>query len=651
MHCVGILSVLLLYLLVSQPGQAAESSPTNPQKYLESLIKRAKESRLADQRTWQLLLHYRPDEYGPGVTSEVDNDDFFRAANGKTNPEAELTATLVAFFSTKKLRAEKLLPQCAFPARYHWLNAQLQFDPALMRIQRCGSIDLWRERISASSVSLIFSSYYLNNPASMFGHTLLRFNSAKDAKPNLLDFSVNYAAVIDPESGLFDYAWQGITGGFEGRFSVIPYYDMVKRYNNQENRDMWEYRLNFSKAQIDFMLLHIWELTFANFDFFFMHENCSYHLLSVLEVGNPELHLRDKYWGWTLPTDTIKQINDQPGLVGGIIHRPSLGSQLSYRFADMNARETSFVKRLSNNSAQVDIAEFDQLTPKRRALVIDAAINLIQYNSYESKEYTDSNNNKMYALLVQRSQIPVVNTEPPQPDTPPASPDQGHDPVRFKISAGSFHSADGTTEIDSESFVDLSIQPGFHDLLSNEAGQAPNSQINFLNLQIRYEEESESWQVQNFSLIDIISLYPISTLIQKPSWKINLGWQRIQDTGCLDCTPLIFNPGVGLAFQSNYHRREIYFAFLEADLEFDSDFDSGHRAGFGATAGILFDLSEKWRLALVANRTHFKEGQRDYVSETELRQRFTLSLNSELTLDFFTVKDYREGNVGFVYYF
>ena len=243
------------------------------------------------------------------------------------------------------------------------------------------------------------------------------------------------------------------------------------------------------------------------------------------------------------------------------------------------------------------------------------------------------------------------NANVPQPQPPPISTDQGHDPARLEISGGYHYADEDSTEIDDQSFLELSIQPGFHNLLSSEAGQAPNSQINFLNLRARYETKSESWRLQNFTLIDIISLYPVSFLIQEPSWKINLGWKRNQDNGCEDCTPFILNPGIGLALQSNIHRREVYFAFLEANLEVDHEFDSDHRAGFGATAGILFDVTEKGRLALSANRTRYTEGQRGYVTEVVVRQIFTLSRNSELAFGFKTVEDYREGKFGLAYYF
>ena len=156
----------------------------------------------------------------------------------------KLEATLAAFFTDMKLGEYEQFPRCAFPARYRWLKERLDFDPKRMPLRECPLIDAWRERINAESVSLVFASYYFNNPASMFGHTLLRINSADKAQPGLLDFAISYAAVTDDLDGFFDYAWNGITGGFEGRFSVYPYYDTVKLYNDLENRDLWEYQLN-----------------------------------------------------------------------------------------------------------------------------------------------------------------------------------------------------------------------------------------------------------------------------------------------------------------------------------------------------------------------------------------------------------------------
>jgi hypothetical protein len=87
---------------------------------LERLIARAHELALAEQREWRLLLHYRENLFG-GYTSEQDEAGFFMAPDGKTNPVAEIDATLKQFFSTDLVGRSKQPAQCAFIARYHWL--------------------------------------------------------------------------------------------------------------------------------------------------------------------------------------------------------------------------------------------------------------------------------------------------------------------------------------------------------------------------------------------------------------------------------------------------------------------------------------------------------------------------------------------------
>ncbi|MEE8395797.1 MAG: DUF4105 domain-containing protein, partial [bacterium] len=169
--------------------------------YLAELVARARELKLWEERLWHLLLHYRPNTLFAGVTSEADGPGFFNAPEGKTNPQAELEGTLARFFSTAILDPGKMTSQCTFPARYHWLDAKLGFDPGRLRVQTCTRFDNWRRSLDPSSISLVFASYYFNNPASMFGHTLLVYNKkGRPEKEWLLNYAVNYAASIPPDA-------------------------------------------------------------------------------------------------------------------------------------------------------------------------------------------------------------------------------------------------------------------------------------------------------------------------------------------------------------------------------------------------------------------------------------------------------------------
>ena len=62
------------------------------------------------------------------------------------------------------------------PARYRWLKARLGFDPARLIEQPCPRLWSWEAELNPGRVTLIFPAAYINNPSSMFGHTLIRFD-------------------------------------------------------------------------------------------------------------------------------------------------------------------------------------------------------------------------------------------------------------------------------------------------------------------------------------------------------------------------------------------------------------------------------------------------------------------------------------------
>src|SRR5690242_12848134 len=144
--------------------------------YLKELVERAQVARLAEQREWHVLLHYQPNLLRSGVTSMQDDPGFFMAPNGKTDPQAELAATLAGFFSDELVGRSKQPAQCAFVARYHWLRERLHFDERRLPPQPCERFTRWFNEFNAQSISVIFPTGFMNNPASMFGHTFLRID-------------------------------------------------------------------------------------------------------------------------------------------------------------------------------------------------------------------------------------------------------------------------------------------------------------------------------------------------------------------------------------------------------------------------------------------------------------------------------------------
>ncbi|UCE62814.1 MAG: DUF4105 domain-containing protein, partial [Nitrospirota bacterium] len=427
-----ILGLCLGFQAVPQAQADIKNPSTSP--YLQELIHQATQLGLADQRYWHLLLHYRSDVF-EGFTSQADDPDFFLAPNGKTDPQAELEATLQAFFSSDEIGDIHQPAQCAFVARYHWLNTQLAFDPRRLPRQPCEEFDLWMQELNPAGVSLIFPSAFLNNPPSMFAHTLLRIDQVgQTEETKLLSYTINFAARPTTEFFL-TFAYMGLTGGFEGYFSIKPFYELVKKYGDIQNRDIWEYQLDFTEEEILRLLMHEWELQKIHFDYFFFKENCAYQILSLVEIAKPELHLTDQYVLWTIPGETVRLISQQSGLVKRVTFMNSRTTTIRRKVDALKPNETQMVSLLIHDPAGMQDARFQSLSPERQVFLLNLAIDYFQYHVIGQEEEADEEKAQLHRLLIARSEMNVL--PPPLFISPFTSqPELGHKPARAGFGVG-----------------------------------------------------------------------------------------------------------------------------------------------------------------------------------------------------------------------
>jgi len=250
----------------------------------DAFIKKAIDNALWEKVEWLNLVHYQK-EYGNYV-SQVDDDRFFYASDGRKNPQAELIETIKHLFKTNDNPNQQT--QCRFVARSEWLSGQLNIDKSLLPDVHCDEYLEWRGLTHADSVTMIFPAYHLNSPSSMFGHTLLRLDNSQSSKSEWLSFAVNFGADINNDDNSLIYAYRGLAGGYPGIFITEPYFKKIQEYNRIEHRDIWEYKLNLSPQETQIMIDHLWELKTINFDYYFFDENCSYRLLELLEVARPK---------------------------------------------------------------------------------------------------------------------------------------------------------------------------------------------------------------------------------------------------------------------------------------------------------------------------------------------------------------------------
>ncbi len=613
-----LLVVLLLCMTTSAFAVQKDDDP-----YLSQLIQKSIEKGLSKKRYWHLLLHYRRNLFG-GYTSETDGAGFFLAPNGRRDPQAELEATLAKFFTDELVGKSRQYAQCAFPARYQWLKSELGFDDRLLPEEDCERFKSWIAAIDPQSVTLIFPSAYMNNPSSMFGHTLLRIDQkGQTEQTRLLAYAINYAADVTTENGIV-FAVLGVTGGFEGYFSIMPYYLKVQEYSEMENRDIWEYRLNFNEEQTKRMLMHAWELGNTYFDYYFFKENCSYHLLSLLEIADPELHLTDQFWGWTIPADTVRLITEQPGLVVETAYRPSRSTQIRRKRDLLSDHERDILHRISKDTEITQSDDFKMLPTDRQAFLLDVAYDYMRYQSVTDDKNTAAYEKNQRSLLLTRSAL-KIQTEEVKIEPVTAPPEKGHRTARTGVGFG---------WRGGEPFEEVAIRPGYHDLLDDETGYTPDAQIEALSVRLRYYNHTDRIQLESLTLASIVSLFPIDSLFRKPSWKVSVGLNTIKDhIGCDFCNYWNFNVGTGGAIQTRFLHREVFYAFAELDANYGTVFEKNYRAGGGGTVGLLADITQRWKIYLFTTYLSLPLGERSRDFKVSLHQRYTLQKNLALRLE------------------
>ena len=593
---------VLLALTVSAPGFALAGEGVKPDPaYLPELLTAARNKSLSEDRSWIRLGHWRKRLLG-GWQSEADGPGLFLSPQGKRDPAAELDATLTGFFAPgdgapegAKLADPSLEhPQCRFPARFAWLATALSIDFSRLPPRSCPRFDAFWRRVSARSVALVFSSYYLNNPASAFGHTFLRLGKEEVASSgerlDLIDQAVDFAAVTDTSNAIV-YAFDGLFGLFRGEFSARPYFYKVREYADYESRDLWEYELSLDQRQLAMLVGHLWELGQTWFDYYYVTENCSYHVLGALEAADSDLELLSHVGPATLPADSVKALFANPGLVRAVRFRASGRTQLGARTAGLTGADLDAVERLSEGE---DSAVLDAMSTDERVRVIDAAVDLVDVrHGRDIVTGADPAADLLrQRLLERRSAIGVPS--PPLVIPPPSAggPERGHGSMRLGL--GAIASREAGPSLLAEGRLAL------HDLADPPAGFSPRTQIEFFKLRVSVADRRRVLRLEEASLVEVTSLNPIDRFERRVSWKMRVGATRVVDGGCDGCVAGMLAVGGGPGLVSSGGALS---AALTADAELLAApdlhglADSGMRPGIGP--GLLLRLLGGERAALV----------------------------------------------------
>lgn len=515
---------LAMLLLLALMGRAWSSA--------DSAVQVALARHLDQDRYWLDLVQYRRGIFG-GYTRSVTSSTFFLDTSaGPRSPRKELEATIRAFYESVPEHPEKHAA-CTFPARRNWLLEQGVLNDSDLPQPYCKSLEQWFQPGMYQSVSIVFATGYLKNPASYFGHLFLKFNNYPvRSDRNLMNRAVNYGADVSAHDNPVVYALKGLTGGYVAFYSQNDFYEQTSHYGSNQLRDLWEYELELSPHDVQMISLRIWELFGESFHYYFFNENCAYFIVDPIEkeLG---VTLLPGYLPYSLPKHGVEGITnvrtrDGRPLVRDINFIPSKQSVFYQKHRELSVQEKRiFLHLISAPEWPFADSVYATLPEKTKKKLLDV---LMEYNAYihAGEGRTDEEERKHRELLLERLRLEPFR-EGDHVFRPLASRSPSDAPPTTMIGASGVYRSGRSGE-----FV-LRVRPANHDLLSSNVGRAPNSALQVFDLSLG--ASGDGVRIANFDLLNIQALNTSTTGLPGDgsfSWSVRFGYGEDR-IGCEDC--------------------------------------------------------------------------------------------------------------------
>ena len=444
-------------------------------------------------------------------------------------------------------------------------------DPGKLPNPDCKILDEWEKGLDAEQVTIVFPAAYLNNPSSMFGHLFMRFEPKDESESAFfMAKTINFAAETSAKEGVVDYIFRGLFGGFPCTSSIQPFYLRFKRYSDMESRDIWEYKLNLTREELDRLVRHVWELNNSVFDYYFLDENCAYRIVALLEVARPNLCLAEEFDAYTLPSDVIRGLKEKKS-VESTVYKASAMKTFYHHVRSLYASEERIVFDIIQRQLPLDDPRLQALSPERKALVLAVTSEYLALLINR-----DMLNRDRSAALTQKIFFERINLGlPVRLDNTPApkfSPDEGHKSHRIRLGGGR-NRGDG--------FLSLAYRGVYHSFQDPLPGFEKGAQVELFNVELR-DYEYDGVRLEQLGLINITSLSPFNMFFKPISWRFSLGAER-REINSEEALLEYAQGGLGITYDVG--------GWMLAGLAYiELDVGKNLNNGYGLGSGLLLDM-------------------------------------------------------------
>ena len=590
--------------LASSASNTKNINDADTQQLLASWRTQAKAKNLAQHTTWRRLLYFFDDQKNligkKKDSSIVDDAAFYLSKNGQHDSAAELDALLVALAdemattsdngtanNNTSNRATENLGQnsvmCRFPARVQWLTDTLNIDKSGLQTD-CPELNDWMQKLAPEQLSIMFAQEYLDNPISAFAHTLLRIDSkASVADPSQIHHAValNYTVGGDSSDNFLVYAIKSMSGGYDNLIEIDPYPKKLAKYLQEDERDAWTYQLSLTPAEVQQIMLHVWETKDLKLPYYFTTDNCASEILRLIDVVRPQQHLLSRLPYAVIPSDVV-QLLDSENLLASTNYTPA---DSTLRQAQLNKVKEQRAQLGYHNSAKQTLNE-----------IKSAQLNPISSISDDGQ-----------TLLPRR--IAVADNNPID---------------RHPLQLGFI----GLGQRGDNNYMDLGVRAGYHDTLDRPSGFPQFFDLEGAAATLRlYDTDNDkahqpsSVVLQNVTLVRGRSFNPVNSAKKGKTWGASIEATRVNDGSQQDGNDhlvgsLGYETGWSWAFGTpsagtGEMPPQLCYTFLAGTAQAGRGINKGYRVGAGVNVGCRYQINNQLRAQAELQLPYWYHGSSD----------------------------------------
>jgi len=400
---------------------------------LDSFLLQVRERRLDTLSTWHALGRWEGHE--GSWKGGIDGGYFYLDSLGRTDPVRELAATIRALSSDSDLSLYardttpmRIHPRVKYRARTRFLLEHGMPDSLFAKVDS-SRWTRWRDGVRPHQATLVYASNYLGNPASMFGHVLLRFDAPdRVGLKDRLNYGITYGAGMPPGDPL--YVPKGLFGLYPGFLSIMPYYLSLQKYKYLESRDLWEYPLALDSTQTEKLLEIVWESGGAWNRYYFITENCATGMARLLDVLQPDSAWSRRFPSPSIPPELVRLFHDR-GFAGDPVRRPSQLAIFLQRREVLTEPERGSLRKTVDG----DLSDTLIWTGSEATRILDAGID---YLGWQRRNHPKDSTwrQRQDSLLTLRAGLKEGPTDVVFPTGQVLPPESGHRPRYLEVYGG-----------------------------------------------------------------------------------------------------------------------------------------------------------------------------------------------------------------------